>query len=84
MYRLVFVAVPIVLIGCAQAHTKQISPQLAQTKAPACDVAGSPVIVVDGVVQRSSCAAPKTEEAQSCDSKAPLYVIDGVRTCGKP
>jgi hypothetical protein len=74
-----------VLAACAHVPSAQSAVgQSAPAPARGCSAATGPVIVVDGVVQPPTCDAGASTSNTSCRAGAPIYVVDGVRTCGKP
>ena len=75
-----------ILAACAHVPSaRSTTQQEAPASARVCSAATGPVIVVDGVVQPPSCdAGPSRSSAFSCGASTPIYVVDGVRTCGKP
>jgi hypothetical protein len=72
-----------VLGACATTPTKR-GVQSASKPMAGCEAGAGPVIVVDGAVQRQSCRGSQPEPAPQCGAGAPLYVIDGVKTCTRP
>jgi hypothetical protein len=85
MKRLILaVAAAVILTGCIHSRSAPVSAHGAPVAAAKCDPATAPLIVVDGVVQPSTCSAPKTESPRECAATAPVYVVDGVRMCAKP
>lgn len=73
-----------VLAACGAPHTKQVVAQVEPTPAGACAAGANPLLVVDGVVQATSCGRSKAETTLQCRADGPLYVIDGVKTCTRP
>lgn len=84
MRHLILAVAPVLLAACAPAQTKQIAAQSVPAPAPACGTAAGPLLVVDGAVQSSACSAATTESAPTCAPAAPIYVVDGVRSCARP
>lgn len=84
MRRLIFVVAAMLSAACARAHKPIPAPLALMKPASTCDAATSPVVVVDGAVQPSTCGTTNTASAPKCDSTGPIYVVDGVRTCAKP
>jgi len=71
------------LAACATARTTQVTAQAPEGPVAACDAAGGPLIIVDGVVQEPACGE-RPDSAAQCEAGSPLYVVDGVRSCAKP
>ena len=84
MKRLILAVAAVVLTGCIHTRSTQITAHRPSVAVATCNPATAPLIIVDGVVQPSTCSAPKTESPRECAASAPVYVVDGVRTCAKP
>ena len=84
MRYLSLAAVACVLAACGAPYAKQVVAQAAPKPASACDAGANPLLVVDGVVQAASCGRSKRDTTLQCRADAPLYVIDGVKTCTRP
>ena len=80
MRLLVLVSASILVVGCAQAHSAPSVTPLATNVVATC-ATSAPLIVIDGVLQPSTCDTPKP--VQTCDPGGPLIYIDGVLICGK-
>lgn len=76
--RFAFVVVGCIVSACATASVKGV----AKATAPVTP-AGDPLIVVDGAVQERAVPQPAADTV-SCKAAAPLYVIDGMKTCRRP
>jgi hypothetical protein len=82
--RLLTLAVAACLLGaCARARPHP-SPAPISRPAVACAPAEGPLLVVDDAVQEPGCGKTNQESATECKAGAPLYVVDGVRTCVRP
>ena len=73
-----------VLGACNAPPAKQVAAQPAPMPASVCDAGASPLIVIDGVEQVARCGRPNADTKLQCRADAPLYVIDGVKTCTRP
>jgi hypothetical protein len=81
MHRYIVSVLALTLVVGAESRAQQISAQAAQAPLPTCGATGSPLLIIDGVVQPSTCepVAPRRASAFSCNPGAgPLLVIDGV------
>jgi hypothetical protein len=84
MRRLMLAAFAVSITGCLSAHNKRaVAPITPVAQSPATSCA-SPLFVVDGVVQPSTCGTAKEAKLPKCDSTTPIYVVDGVAMCEKP
>ena len=79
MRPLVVLFVSIVLAGCAANSTPTLTP-LATNAGATCATSG-PLIVIDGVLQPSTCDS--ASPGQRCEPDGPLIYFDGVLICGK-
>ena len=75
MRTLAIVAAVLVVTACAHARTVPATQPTPKDVAQ-CD-ASSPLLIIDGVVQSSSCA-PQASAPRECGSVTPLYVVDGL------
>ena len=80
MRLLVLVSASILLVGCAQAHSAPSVTPLATNVVATC-ATPAPLIVIDGVLQPSTC--DNASPGQRCEPDGPLIYIDGVLICGK-
>lgn len=81
MHRHIVGVLALTLVVGAESRAQHISAQPAQAPLPTCGVPGSPLLIIDGVVQPSTCdpVAPRRASAFSCNAGAgPLLVVDGV------